>query len=77
MWAITVPIVIACVESFSNSVFIKRLIAKLILPKIEQSIERHISKQLGKAEQQYEDIIISQIKDEIGLLQKCRSYLGE
>lgn len=77
LWAICVPVVVTCVESFSKSKYLTKKMAKAILPKIEESIESYIVSHLGNVEFEYKDTIISQIKNESALLVKCRKYLDE
>ena len=46
--------------------------AKWLLPKIDESISKSISKELRKAERPHEDTIIRQIKEQTELWDECK-----
>ena len=72
MWAILFPTLLKIIEACSASNFVGKPLAKWLLPKIEVSIDKCISKQLRKAEQPYKDIIIQQIKEQTLLWVECK-----
>ena len=72
MWAIAFPPFIKIIEIYSASNFIGRPLAKWLLPKIDASISKIISKKLRKAEQPHADTIIQQIKEQTPLWVKCK-----
>ena len=67
MWAIALPTVLKIIETCSASNFVGKPLAKWLLPKIDESISKRISKELRKAERPYEYTIIRQIKEQTEL----------
>ena len=72
MWAIALPTVLKIIETCSASNFVGKPLAKLLLPKIDESISKSISKELRKAERPHEDTIIRQIKEQTELWDECK-----
>ena len=72
MWAIALPTVLKIIETCSASNFVGKPLAKWLLPKIDESISKSISKELRKAERPHEDIIIRQIKKQTELWVECK-----
>ena len=61
------------IQSFlSASNFVGKPLAKWLLPKVDASIDKKISKKLRKVEQQYKDTIIQQVKEQTALWGKCK-----
>ena len=72
MWAIALPTVLKIIETCSASNFVGKPLAKWLLPKIDESISKSISKELRKAERPHEDTIIRQIKEQTELWDECK-----
>lgn len=72
MWAIALPTVLKIIETCSASNFVGKPLAKWLLPKIDESISKRISKELRKAERPHEDSIIRQIKEQTELWVECK-----
>jgi len=72
MWAIALPTVLKIIETCSASNFVGKPLAKWLLPKIDESISKRISKELRKAERPHEDTIIRQIKEQTELWVECK-----
>ena len=72
MWAIALPTVLKIIETCSASNFVGKPLAKWLLPKIDESISKRISKELRKAERTHEDTIIRQIKEQTELWVECK-----
>lgn len=72
MWAIALPTVLKIIETCSASNFVGKPSAKWLLPKIDESISKRISKELRKAERPHEDTIIRQIKEQTELWVECK-----
>lgn len=72
MWAIALPTVLKIIETCSASNFVGKPLAKWLLPKIDESISKSISKELRKAERPHEDTIIRQIKEQTELWVECK-----
>ena len=72
MWAIALPTVLKIIETCSASNFVGKPLAKWLLPKIDESISKRISKELRKAERPYEYTIIRQIKEQTELWVECK-----
>lgn len=72
MWAIALPTVLKIIETCSTSNFVGKPLAKWLLPKIDESISKRISKELRKAERPHEDTIIRQIKEQTELWVECK-----
>lgn len=72
MWAIALPTVLKIIETCSASNFVGKPLAKWLLPKIDESISKRISKKLRKAERPHEDTIIRQIKEQTELWVECK-----
>lgn len=72
MWAIALPTVLKIIETCSTSNFVGKPLAKWLLPKIDESISKRISKELRKAERTHEDTIIRQIKEQTELWVECK-----
>lgn len=72
MWAITLPVVLKIIEICSASNFVGKPLAKWLLPKIDTSISKRITKELRKAEQPHKDTIIQQIKEQTELWVECK-----
>lgn len=72
MWAIALPTVLKIIETCSASNFVGKPLAKWLLPKIDESISKRISKELIKAERTHEDTIIRQIKEQTELWVECK-----
>lgn len=72
MWAIALPTVLKIIETCSASNFVGKPLAKWLLPKIDESISKSISKELRKAERPHEDTIIRQIKERTELWVECK-----
>ena len=72
MWAIALPTVLKIIENCSASNFVGKPLAKWLLPKIDESISKRISKELRKAERPHEDTIIRQIKEQTELWVECK-----
>lgn len=76
MWAILLPTFFKIIEACSASNFVGKPLARWLLPKIDTSIDKRISKELRKAEQPYKDVIIQQIKEQTELWVKCKKKSG-
>ena len=72
MWAIALPTVLKIIETCSASNFVGKPLAKWLLPKIDESISKRISKELRKAERPHEDTIIRQIKEQTEIWVECK-----
>ena len=72
MWAILLPTILKIIETCSASNFVGKPLAKRLLPKIDASINKRISKELRKAEQPHKDTIIQQIKEQTELWVECK-----
>ena len=72
MWAIALPPALKIIETCSASNFVGRPLVKWLLPKIDESISKRISKELRKAEQPHKDTIIQQIKEQTELRVECK-----
>lgn len=71
MWAIALPTVLKIIETCSASNFVGKPLAKWLLPKIDESISKRISKELRKVEQPHKDTIIRRIKEQTELWVEC------
>lgn len=72
MWVIALPVVLKLIETCSASNFVGKPLAKWLLPQIDDSMNKKISKELRKAEQPHKDTIIQQIKDQTALWVECK-----
>ena len=77
LWSILVPVVLAGIEMISTSKFIKKILLKWILPKVEIMFKNKIEKSLRKAEILYKDIIIQGTKEQSRLWIECKKIIGE
>ena len=71
MWTIALPTVLKIIETCSASNFVGKPLAKWLLPKIDESISKRISKELRKVEQPHKDTIIRRIKEQTELWVEC------
>lgn len=72
MWAILLPVILGVLEICGTSNFVGRYLTKWLLPIIDASISRQISKKLRRAEQPYKDIIIQQVKEQTAIWVECK-----
>lgn len=72
MWAISIPTILRIVEAYGASNFVGQPLAKWLLPKIDASIGKRISKGLRRVEQPYKDTIIQKIKEQTVFWVKCK-----
>ena len=73
MWAIILPSVFKVIEICSASNFVGKPLAKWLLPKLDISIGKLISKNLRKAEAPYKDTIIQQVEEQTALWIECKN----
>lgn len=60
--AISAPMLITLFEHISQSYFVKKRILRVVIPKLEVSLDKHIEKKLSIAEKPHKNQIINRIK---------------
>ncbi len=77
LWIIFIPFGLSVVEVATKSNFIRKRILQKILPRIENSFESKIKRNLTKTELPYQEEIVLRVKENTPILQKCKSIINE
>lgn len=77
LFIIAIPVISSILEMVTKSNCIRKRILKRILPRIEKSFEVKVAKNLTKAECPYRDEIVSRVKANAQILNRCKSITNE
>ena len=75
MWLTAIPMVLKTIELVFSTDFVVKLLLRKVLPWIEQTFEKKITKRLRRAEYPYKDEIIKRTMEQTELIMKARKML--